>query len=69
MHANYQTCMMIYSEDAVQTDCNSTSDWNQTSFSYLCSYAPLHHTSFQQCHAILQIMQQTTHMRYKLSHM
>ena len=57
MHAKSQICMIVFNADAVQTARNSASGWNQTSSSYLCSCALLHHTSFLQCHAMLQSMQ------------
>ena len=69
MHANSKICTIEYCADAVQTARNSASGWNQTSSSCLCSCAPLHHTRLQQCHGMLQGMQQTIPTQRNLDHL
>ena len=69
MHAYSCICIILYRADAEQTARNSASGWNRTSSSCLCSCAPLHHTSFPQCHAMLQSMQQAKHAQYNQNNM
>ena len=68
MHANSQINTIMHSADAVQAARNSASGWGRTSSSCLCSCAPLHHASSQPCYAMLQSMQQTTHIQCNINH-